>query len=140
LSRLAKVEPQMASPSKRSVLIVEDDPGAQAMIRAILESAQLDLTVEAVTNGHAALARVAQHKFDLICLDLMLPHVSGFEVCENLRTSMKLKTPILVISARGHPEDRANAEEVGANAFLIKPFKAKALVVEVRRLLADGEG
>ena len=71
----------------------------------------------------------------MICLDLILPNLSGFEVCELIRQSLGLDTPILITSHRSLPEDRALAEETGANGYLTKPLKTNVLISEVRRLL-----
>jgi two-component system chemotaxis response regulator CheY len=75
---------------------------------------------------------------NLICLDLTLPRESGFEVCEHMQRDMRLRfVPILVMSDRASPEDMAQAEQVGANAFLKKPFTAAKLLKYVNTLL-DG--
>ena len=77
-----------------------------------------------VAEGRSAIRALELGPPDLVCLDLMLPELSGFEVCEFMRSRPELKdVPILVMSARAKPMDRAFAEEVGATAYLVKPFK-----------------
>ena len=84
----------------------------------------MGLEVTDVAEGRSAI-RILQHsRPDLVCLDLMLPELSGFEVCEFMRSRSELRdVPILIMSARAKPMDRAFAEEVGATAYLVKPFK-----------------
>jgi two-component system OmpR family response regulator len=104
------------------VLVVEDHPDARALIRTYLLA--MGLEVEDVAEGRSAIRRLQASTPDLVCLDLMLPELSGFEVCEFMRSQPALKdVPILIMSARAKPMDRAFAEEVGATAYLVKPFK-----------------
>jgi two-component system OmpR family response regulator len=106
----------------RKALVVEDHPDARALVRAYLLS--MGLEVVDVAEGRSAIRILEQLRPDLVCLDLMLPELSGFEVCEYMRSRADLKeVPILVMSARAKPMDRAFAEEVGATTYLIKPFK-----------------
>ena len=110
----------MSQPPK--VLVVEDHPDARALVRIYLLA--LGLEVVDVAEGRSAIRVLESLRPDLVCLDLMLPELSGFEVCEYMRARPALKdVPILVMSARAKPMDRAFAEEVGATAYLVKPFK-----------------
>jgi DNA-binding response OmpR family regulator len=120
-------------PRKPLVLVVDDDPTLRKLIRAHLRRLELD-SVEAA-EGHAGLACLAQEEIDLVCLDLMLPTKSGFAICEAIRKSARADIPVLILSARGTPEDRAQAEEAGANAYLVKPFRRVDFDAQVRRLL-----
>jgi two-component system chemotaxis response regulator CheY len=120
---------------KHVVLVVEDDRFDQHLILEMLGRMELPLDIETVPDGQAALDILAQREVDLICLDLILPNISGFEVCELIRKSLGLDTPILITSHRCLPEDRALAEETGANGYVTKPLKAPILHHEVRRLL-----
>ncbi len=106
----------------RKALVVEDHPDARALVRTYLTA--MGLEVVDVAEGRSAIRALEAARPDLVCLDLMLPELSGFEVCEYMRSRPELKdVPILVMSARAKPMDRAFAEEVGATAYLIKPFK-----------------
>jgi len=111
--------------ARRRALVIEDHPDARALVRTYLQTMELDVTEAA--DGRSAiriLENSKQSRPDLVCLDLMLPELSGFEVCEFMRSRPELRgIPILVMSARAKPMDRAFAEEVGATAYLIKPFK-----------------
>src|SRR4051812_29340381 len=111
----------MAKP-RSQVLVVEDEPETRKLLRKYLEKLGLDV-MEAAT-GKSALALLETHVPALVCLDLMLPEISGYDVCERIRATPRLQSiPVLVISARAQPPDRALAEELGATAYLIKPIR-----------------
>ncbi|HEY1416375.1 MAG TPA: response regulator [Myxococcaceae bacterium] len=106
----------------RKALVVEDHPDARALVRTYLLA--MGVEVVDVAEGRSAIRALQAGRPDLVCLDLMLPELSGFEVCEYMRSNPELRDiPILVMSARAKPMDRAFAEEVGATAYLVKPFK-----------------
>ena len=106
----------------RKALVVEDHPDARALVRTYLLA--MGIEVMDVAEGRSAIRVLQAARPDLVCLDLMLPELSGFEVCEYMRSNPELRDiPILVMSARAKPMDRAFAEEVGATAYLVKPFK-----------------
>ena len=124
----------MPAPPKKIVLVVEDDPAALRLIQ--LSLAKVNLEVRTATNGELALTFLGSNHADLICLDLMLPNHSGFEICEWIRrTPRHARVPVLVISARTEPDAKAYAEEAGASAYLTKPFKRAHLEAEALRLL-----
>jgi DNA-binding response OmpR family regulator len=106
----------------RKALVVEDHPDARALIRTYLQA--MGVEVVEVAEGRSAIRQLESSPPDLVCLDLMLPELSGYEVCEFMRAHPMLKdVPILIMSARAKPMDRAFAEDVGATAYLVKPFK-----------------
>src|SRR5215831_4203407 len=106
----------------RKALVVEDHPDARALVRSYLMA--MGVEVVDVAEGRSAIRQLESSPPDLVCLDLMLPELSGYEVCEFIRGHPTLKdVPILIMSARAQPMDRAFAEDVGATAYLIKPFK-----------------
>ena len=119
----------------RTALLVEDDPTFRELIHYYLSD--LGLEVVAVAEGRAALTWLATQTPDLVCLDLMLPETSGYEVCEQLKASARHRfTPVLMMSARGLPMDRAHAEEVGADAYLVKPFTRAEFIATAQGLLS----
>lgn len=121
---------------KRVVLLVEDHPTQREAIRRLL--LEKNFRVETANDYHGAIKVLASCVPHLICLDIALPRESGLELCEYVRGEDKLRTvPILVISDRSSPEDMANAEDAGANAFLKKPFTRDKLLKYVGVLL-DG--
>lgn len=85
-----------------------------------------------------ALAALAQRRFALVCLDLMLPESSGYELCAQIRKMPGLEAlPVLIVSSRSLPLDRAIAEEAGSSAYLIKPVRWKVFAATVKQLV-DG--
>ncbi len=123
--------------ARRKALVIEDHPDARALVRTYLQTMELDVTEAA--DGRSAIRILKESRPDLVCLDLMLPELSGFEVCEFMRSSPELRgVPILVMSARAKPMDRAFAEEVGATAYLIKPFKRSEFSRAVSVCIARG--
>lgn len=122
--------------TRRVVVLVEDHPTQREAIRRCL--VEKNFQVETATDYHSAVKVLATCVPDLLCLDMTLPRESGLELCEYVRREERLRlVPILVISDRSSPEDMANAEDSGANAFLKKPFTRDKLLKYVGVLL-DG--
>ena len=116
-----------------TALVVEDDAKMRKIVRGCLE--KIGLKVIDVGDGRSAIRKLADQPPDIVCLDLMLPEISGYEICEIIRASATLKhIPVLVMSGRALPADRANAEKAGASAYLIKPFTIAELSGKVRAL------
>jgi two-component system chemotaxis response regulator CheY len=125
----------MLKPEDRPLaFVVEDDPDLRRMVVKYLGLS--GFRVEESGNGRHAVQWLSRFSPQLVVLDLMLPEQSGFEICEVIRRDVRLaRVPVLVISARALPEDRASAEEVGASAYLIKPFTHKDFSAAVERVL-----
>ena len=122
----------------RRALVVEDHPDARALVRTYLLG--MGVEVVDVAEGRSAIRQLESWPPDLVCLDLMLPELSGFEVCEFMRAHPVLKeVPILIMSARAKPMDRAFAEEVGATAYLVKPFKRSEFSRAVNACMNQGQ-
>jgi CheY-like chemotaxis protein len=120
-----------------TVLVVEDSPLFRKMLSDMLQDLGFTQVVEA-SSGQAALELLsaAGEAPALVCLDLTLPDISGYEVCEHIRATPALKhVPVLMISARTQTMDRAQAEEAGASGYLIKPFSPDELQHQVERVL-----
>jgi DNA-binding response OmpR family regulator len=119
---------------KPRILIVEDEAHLGNGLKYNLEAEGYKVTL--VSDGPTALRLVqADHfAFDLLILDLMLPGMSGYAVCETLR-QQEILIPILILSARSLAEDRARGFDVGANQYLTKPFDLDELLSRVRNLL-----
>ena len=121
---------------KRLALVVEDNPPERDMVAGWLRLAGLE--VETAVDYRAAIAALASTRPDIICCDISLPRESGFELVEYIRNNPATEwIPILVMSERHSPEDMAQAEHVGANAYLKKPFTRERLDKYVTALL-DG--
>jgi two-component system response regulator RegX3 len=115
----------------RRILLVEDEKSIRSAVAAYLE--REGYWVTPVEDGQAALDEFEKHKFDVIVLDLMLPKVSGEEVCRRIRNASDV--PIIMLTAKGEEADRIAGLELGADDYLVKPFSPRELVARVRALL-----
>jgi DNA-binding response OmpR family regulator len=120
----------------RTVLLVNDHPGERdVLLRHLVEER---FAVHLATDYQSAVKLLAMIKPSVVCVDLTLPRESGYDLCEYIRAEPRLAwLPILVMSERGSPEEMAHAEEIGANAYLKKPFSGERLLKYVGALL-DG--
>ncbi len=121
-----------------AVLVVEDSTMFRKMLSDMLQSLGFTHIVEAA-SGTAALDCLAELRPApvLVCLDLTLPDISGYEVCEFVRSTPLLQNvPVLMVSARTQTMDRAQAEEAGASGYLIKPYTTEELRTQLERVLA----
>jgi two-component system, OmpR family, response regulator RegX3 len=114
-----------------SVLVVEDEPAIRDAISFSLRQEGYDVAEE--EDGDLALARALREDFDLVLLDLMLPGLSGMEVCRRLRAERDV--PILILTARGEEVDRVLGLESGADDYVVKPFSMPELLGRVRAIL-----
>ncbi|HEY1193703.1 response regulator transcription factor [Flavobacterium sp.] len=118
------------------VLLVEDDPRvASFIIRGLEENLY---QVKAVSKGHDAVNEVMKNDFDIIILDIMLPDISGFEVCEILR-NRKIIVPILILSALDTPHEKVKGLQSGADDYLAKPFLFEELLARINAQLRRAE-
>ena len=123
---------------RKTAFVVEDHPRLRGAIRKLL--LQMGLEVVEAADGVSAMDRLAGLRPDLILLDLVLPESSGYDLCEFIRSSpAHSDLPLLVMSERSSPADRAHAAEVGATAFLAKPFHDDDLRAWVAALLGDAD-
>ena len=124
-----------SSPSDETspnILLIEDEPGLVLTLVDRLNSE--GYTVETVSDGNDAVPRATSEAFDLIILDLMLPHRSGFDICRDLR-QQGLQTPILMLTARGQVTDKVVGLKLGADDYLTKPFEMIELLARIEALL-----
>jgi two-component system response regulator MprA len=118
------------------ILVVDDEPAVQ---QALSRAFRLEhYTVELAGDGAAALDTLAGERFDAVVLDVMMPGVSGLEVCRRLRASGD-RSPILMLTARDGIDDRVAGLDAGADDYLVKPFALRELLARVRALLRRGE-
>jgi two-component system copper resistance phosphate regulon response regulator CusR len=117
------------------ILLVEDEPDAAAVLaKGLREHAY---AVDTASDGSQALDLAATNDYDLIVLDLLLPRINGLEVCRRLRSD-GLTTPILMLTARGEPDQRVEGLDVGADDYLPKPYHFPELLARARALLRRG--
>jgi DNA-binding response OmpR family regulator len=114
------------------VLVVEDEHRvAIAICQALIEES---FTVDLAHDGPRALQLAAEHQYDAIVLDIMLPGLDGLTVCRRLREG-RTATPVLMLSARDMVEDRVRGLDAGADDYLVKPFAVEELLARLRALL-----
>jgi DNA-binding response OmpR family regulator len=114
------------------VLVVEDDPG---ILRTVADNLRFEqYEVVTATDGESAYALYQNEQPDLIVLDLMLPRMSGLELCRKLRAE-DLHTPVLILTARSEEADRVRGLDCGGDDYVTKPFSVPELMARVRALL-----
>lgn len=116
---------------RSTILIVEDDPNLLETLKYNLIKESYDVVVAA--DGEQALEVARKEKPDLILLDIMLPKLSGFEVCRILRKEMN--SPVLMLTAKADETDKIVGLEIGADDYVTKPFSMRELIARVRAML-----
>lgn len=120
------------------ILIVDDSQVMRQMIMACLRAEQ-GLAFTQAASGLEAIEKLSLGQFALVVLDLNMPDINGFEVIEFIRGQDTLRDlPILIVTTRGDEGSRAHALEIGASAFMTKPFSPEEILTEVRALLQGG--
>jgi two-component system, OmpR family, response regulator MprA len=114
------------------LLVVDDDPDVLESLSRALRMAGYSVTL--ASNGGEGLEALARSPVDLIVLDILMPIVDGFDMCQRLRERGD-DTPILVLTARDGVDDRVTGLEVGADDYLVKPFALRELLARIRALL-----
>jgi DNA-binding response OmpR family regulator len=121
------------------VFVVDDEPDMVDLLATILRSDGFE--VETDTDGRSALARMLAEPPDLVLLDLMMPDLDGMELLKLLRLDPRgERVPVLVVSARSGHQDQLGTLQLGANAYICKPFSPRELVHQVRQLLQQDRG
>lgn len=119
---------------KRRVLVVEDEDNIAIALDYLMTREGYEH--DRVANGAEALGRIRATHPDLVLLDVMLPEVSGYEICQGVRLDPSLAdVKILMMTARGSSIERKKGLALGADGFISKPFELKELREEVRRLI-----
>jgi len=119
----------------KMVLAVVAEPALQRLVRQQLKAQSFEVVL--VADAEDAIRTLELRKPHLVCIDLLLPRASGYEVCEFIRNTARLRdVPVLVMSDRSSAADRAYAEEAGADGFLPKPFSVNQFTEQVRALMA----
>jgi DNA-binding response OmpR family regulator len=117
------------------ILIADDEPNILISLDYLMKREGFE--VHLAHDGLEALAMLQRERPRLVLLDVMMPHMSGFEVCQALRADDQLKdTLVLMLTAKGRDTDIAKGLAMGADAYMSKPFSTKELVQKVRSLLA----
>lgn len=114
------------------ILIVEDESNMRIGLKDNLEYEGYN--VELAENGEEGLNKILDNKYDLIILDVMMPKMSGFDVCKNARKS-GVTTPIILLTAKGEEIDKVLGLELGADDYVTKPFSVRELIARVKAIL-----
>lgn len=114
------------------VLLIEDDPKISAFVRIGLESN--DFTVDVAYDSPIAEKLALQKKYDVIILDIIIPGISGFELCRKLRNS-GIQTPVLILTSLSTIDDKLEGFNSGADDYLVKPFSFQELMARIKALI-----
>jgi signal transduction histidine kinase/DNA-binding response OmpR family regulator len=126
-------EDEMVNDSRPTVLIVEDQQDVRKYIRSKLTDTY---TVLEAKNGREGFEMARQHIPDLVISDVMMPEMDGFELCEQLKTNdFTSHIPVILLTARAEDMDKLTGLETGADAYLVKPFNSKELLLRVHNLI-----
>ena len=121
----------------RTILIVDDEAHIRMLIQQTLEDLEDEgVTLLTAANGEEALALIESEKPNLVFLDVMMPKVSGFDVCDRTKHALGLTDIyIVLLTAKGQEFDRQKGQEVGADLYMTKPFDPDALLAKARDVL-----
>lgn len=117
---------------KTKILVVEDDPHILLGLEEVLKSDGFEVVT--CNRGDRALAAFTEHQPALILLDVMLPALSGYDICKQLRAK-KVSTPILMLTAKGQEIDKVVGLDLGADDYVTKPFGVRELLARIHALL-----
>ena len=121
---------------KKRILLVDDDPDILKVNRVLLEREGYDVLT--ATGGEEAIELVKGGEVDLMVLDIMMPNVDGFEVCQRLKEDdSSVEIPVLMLTAKTELADKILGYFVGAADYLTKPYDKSALLEKVRNLLGE---
>jgi DNA-binding response OmpR family regulator len=116
---------------KTTILAVDDEP---RLLKFVAYNLELEgYAVLTTTDGQQALDLIKEHKPDLVLLDLMMPQMDGFSVCQAIRQFSAI--PIIIVTARGQDQDKIRGFDLGADDYLTKPFSVEELIVRIRAVL-----
>ena len=124
-------------PPARKILVIDDEPDTVGLLELTLSTAGFE--VEGAQSGEEGLRLATDNSYDLLLVDLMMPGLSGFDLMRTLQTKggKSASTPIVILTARGRPEDREMGERLGAVGYLVKPATRGQLLDAVRRVLRE---
>jgi two-component system phosphate regulon response regulator PhoB len=124
---------------KKKILVVDDEPDVTDLVAYHLKAKGYQ--VEALNDATASISRARSMVPDLIILDIMMPDLSGIQICRILRTDAKLaRIPIIFLTAKAEPQDRIEGLESGADDYLAKPFSPKELILRIESILRRTSG
>jgi DNA-binding response OmpR family regulator len=120
----------------KRILIADDEPNIVTSLEFLMEQAGYETKV--ATNGQEAIDLAVSFRPDLVLLDIMFPAKSGYEVCQRLKSEPATRSiKVVIVSAKGRDVEVAKALELGADAYIAKPFSTRELVAKVREMLGN---
>jgi two-component system, OmpR family, response regulator len=121
---------------KPKILLCEDDPNLGNVLKNYLELNDYDVTLE--RDGRLGLAAFQREKFEICLLDIMMPHMDGFQLAEEIR-DVDLDVPLFFLSAKTMKEDIINGYKLGADDYITKPFDSEVLLMKIKAILKRNE-
>jgi DNA-binding response OmpR family regulator len=118
------------------ILIVEDEPKMLMGLKDNLEFEGYEVTT--ASDGESGLKMLMEHNYNLVILDVMLPKLSGFDICKTAR-KQGINTPIILLTAKGEEIDKVLGLELGADDYITKPFSLRELLARIKAVLRRGE-
>jgi two-component system, OmpR family, alkaline phosphatase synthesis response regulator PhoP len=123
---------------KRKILIVDDEDMTRELLRRVIDRLKLkNIAILTAEDGEEALKVIADERPDLILLDVLLPKMNGYDVCQQVRHIQNYDPHIIILTARGNSSDRQRAEAIGANGFMTKPFNPSRLMEQLTQIWAN---
>ncbi|MEO0107781.1 MAG: response regulator [candidate division WOR-3 bacterium] len=120
--------------TRKRILLVEDEINMQELVKYRLRENNYDVAIAA--DGYSALSMVRSYKPDLVILDLMLPKIDGYTICRLLKFNEGSKSiPVLILSARSSQDDIQRGLDMGADAYMTKPYEPADLLAKIKELL-----
>ena len=120
----------------KKILLVDDEPQLVEMVKMRLEANNYEVIL--ASDGEEALEKARGEKPDLIILDIMLPKLDGYKVCRMLKFDDKYSSiPVIMFTARSQESEKSMGKEVGADAYIIKPFEPEMLLGKIKELLKE---
>ena len=118
------------------ILIVEDEPNMRMGLRDNLEFEGYEVNI--AEDGEKGLKMIRENQYNLIILDVMMPKMSGFDVCKTIRKE-GVQTPVILLTAKGEEIDKVLGLELGADDYVTKPFSLRELLARIKAILRRGE-
>jgi two-component system phosphate regulon response regulator PhoB len=117
----------------QTILLVEDEQDLSQILSFHLRKEGFQVVV--ADTGAVALSALDRENVDLVLLDVMLPDMSGVDICRNIREGKHSSIPVIMVTAKGEEQDRVSGFEVGADDYVVKPFSSKELILRIRAIL-----
>jgi DNA-binding response OmpR family regulator len=118
------------------ILIVEDEPSMRLGLQDNLEFEGYE--IDTAEEGDIGLKKIMENSYDLVLLDVMLPNLSGFDICKTVRKK-GINTPIILLTAKGEEIDKVLGLELGADDYITKPFSLRELLARIKAVLRRGD-